>query len=108
MLTLCSIVLMLSTSGGSTVLLIPRLLMAAVHAVERISVSTDSAKTIHQSHPESVSSTVGTSETGERKGLMRVLVFEKHSYSVGSNGIDLCYLKAMGHPVRKKTFFLRL
>ena len=46
MLTLCSIVLMLSTSGGSTVLLIPRLLMAAVHAVERISVSTDSAKTM--------------------------------------------------------------
>lgn len=46
MLTLCSVVPMLSTGRGSTVLLTPHLLMAAVHAVERISVSTDSAKTI--------------------------------------------------------------
>ena len=44
MLTLCSVVLMLSTGGGSTVLLTPRLLMTAVHAVERISVSTDSGQ----------------------------------------------------------------
>lgn len=76
----------------------------SVNMVQRLS-----ANPIHQSHPEGVSSTLGTPETGERKGLIRVLVFEKHSYSsVGSNGIDLCYLKAMGHPVREKTFFLRL
>ena len=76
----------------------------SINMVERLS-----ANPIHQSHPEGVSSTLGIPETGERKGLMRVLVFEKHSYSsVGTSGIDLCYLKAMGHPVRKKTSFLRL
>ena len=49
MLTLCSVVPMLTTGGGSTVLLTPHLLMASVHAVERISVSTDSQD--HESLP---------------------------------------------------------
>ena len=49
MLTLCSVAPMLTTGGGSTVLLTPHLLMAALHAVERISVSIDSQD--HESLP---------------------------------------------------------
>lgn len=69
-LTLCSIVLMLSIGGGSTVgLMIPHLLMAAVHAVERISVSTDSAKTMSHCPIYGTNSTLPSTSLWEKRTL---------------------------------------
>lgn len=66
-LTLCSIVLMLSIGGGSTVGLIPHLLMAAVHAVERISVSTDSARAMSHCPIYGTNSTPASTSLWERE-----------------------------------------